>query len=223
MKYYEAYDERYKIYHKEKGNAWAGDLPSKELKDILLKYGATTNSSVLEIGCGEGQNALYLLDQGFNVKASDVSPEAVKWCKTNCKNKSWEKNFFVLDILNNNLTEKFDYIMSISTLHMLVLDEHRKAFFDFVATHLNKNGVAIITSMGDGIKEQNNTDVTKAFTMVTRNNGAGEVVVPQTSCRIVSWENLIKEITNSNLVIQDKYISTTISGFNSSMVVIIKK
>ncbi len=223
MKYYEAYDDRYKIYHKEKGNAWAGDLPSKELKDILIKHGATENSSILEIGCGEGQNALFLLKEGFNLKASDVSSEAIKWCKENCENENLKNNFFVLDIVNNNFNEKFDFILSVSTLHMLVLDDDRKAFFDFIYSHLNDHGIAIITSMGDGINEQNNSDIAKAFDMVKRNNGAGEVLVPQTSCRKVNWENLIKEITNAHLTVVDNYISSTISGFNSSMIAIIKK
>ena len=221
MEYYKAYDERYKMFHSAKGEAWAGDLPSTELKEILLKHGATKKSSILEIGCGEGQNAIYLLDQGFNVKASDVSAEAVNWCKN--ANKKYENNFFVLDILNNNLTEKFDFILCVSTLHMLVLDEHRKAFFDFIKSHLTDNGIAIITTMGDGIEERNNTDITKSFDLIKRNNGSGEMLLPQTSCRMVNWDTLLKEIANSNLKTIDNYVSTTISGFISSMIAIIKK
>lgn len=220
MEYYKAYDNRYKIYHDAKGIAWAGDLPSKELKDILTKYHADKDSSILEIGCGEGQNALYLLGEGFNVKASDVSHEAVEWCKK--QTDKYKDNFFELDILNNNLTEKFDFILSISTLHMLVSDSHRKGFFDFISSHLNENGIAIITSMGDGINEKNDTDITKSFDLIVRDNGTGAMLLPQTSCRIVNWENLKKEISNSNLAIVESYISKTISGFISSMIAIIK-
>lgn len=223
MEYYKAYDNRYRIYHQQKGNAWAGDLPSKELKDVLIKYNANKNSAILEIGCGEGQNALYLLKEGFNVEASDVSPEAINWCKQKANNKKFENNFFVLDILDNNLTKKYDFILSISTLHMLVSDAHRKSFFDFIASHLNKNGVAIITSMGDGCFEKNDTDITKSFDLVERDNGTGKVLVPQTSCRIVNWEKLKSEIENSELAIIENYISKTISGFDNSMVAIIEK
>ena len=71
---------------------------------------------------------------------------------------------YILQFINifagcdNNNCEKYDYIYSISTVHMLVPDEDRKAFFDFIYSHLNDNGFAIITSMGDGLTERNNSD-----------------------------------------------------------------
>ena len=80
-KYYEAYDDRYKKIHEETSLAWAGERPSPTLEKLLKKYGADENSSILEIGCGEGQNALNLINLGYNIEASDVSPEAIKWCK----------------------------------------------------------------------------------------------------------------------------------------------
>ena len=222
MEYYKAYDERYKIYHSNKGQSWAGEQPSVELADILKKYKATKESQILEVGCGEGQNARFLLKQGFNLRASDVSNEAISWCKQNIE-KNVRNNFFVLDILNNNFTERFDFIISISTLHMLVLNKDRKKFFDFLYSHLQDDGIAIITSMGDGDYQQNKSDITKAFELVERDNGSGKMLLPQTSCRIVDWKQLTHEIESANLKIIDKYISTTISGFNSSMVAIIKK
>ena len=130
-KYYKAYEDRYKQVHEKTGMAWAGDRPSFILKNLFEKYNATNKSSILEVGCGEGQNALYLLEQGYNVKASDVSAEAVKWCREKAKEKKLpENNFYVLDIIDNNNCEKYDYIYSISTVHMLVPDEDRKAFFE---------------------------------------------------------------------------------------------
>lgn len=222
--YYKAYENRYKIYHRQTGLPWAGNDASIVLKDILLKYGANPKSKILEIGCGEGQNALYLQQNGFDIYATDVSNEAIKWCKNCAKKKGLSQDkFFVLDILNNNLTEKFDFILAISTVHMLVLKNDRKGFFDFIFNHLNDNGVAIVTSMGDGIQTKNDTDISKAFDLVKRANAVGEFLLPTTSCKIVDWDTLIQEINNSNLKIKEKYISYSISGFNNSMVVICER
>lgn len=222
--YYKAYDDRYKIYHNQTGLAWAGNAPTVALKDILEKYGANPQSKILEIGCGEGQNALFLQENGFDIYATDVSKEAIKWCKKQAKNKNLLSNkFFVLDILNNKFEEKFDFILAISTIHMLVLKNDRKGFFDFIFNHLNDNGVAIITSMGDGIQTKNDTDITKAFDLVKRVNAVGEFLLPTTSCEIVDWDTLIQEINNSKLKIKEKYISHSISGFNNSMVVVCGK
>lgn len=223
--YYKAYDKRYKAYHDQENQAWAGDRPSYVLKDIINKYIKNNmDSKILEIGCGEGQNAIYLLQNGYNIEASDVSREAIKWCKKEAKKHDIkEGHFFVLDVLNNKLTKKYDLIYSISTLHMLVRDEDRKKFLDFVHDHLNDSGTAIITIMGDGIKEQNNSDITKSFDDAERIINGKKVTVATTSCRIVNWETFFNELRNSNLSVLNHYINNEISGFNSSMIVELKR
>ena len=60
--YYKAYDDRYKTYHTNEGVAWAGNRPSYILKDMFEKHiKDKPNAEILEIGCGEGQNAIYLM------------------------------------------------------------------------------------------------------------------------------------------------------------------
>ena len=224
QKYYKAYEQRYKTVHSQTGMAWAGETPSKVLEEILKKYSINTNSAILEIGCGEGQNALFLQKQGYNIKASDVSNEAIKWCKQNAiKNNIPETNYFVLDVLDNNFQDSFDCIITVSTLHMLVLEEDRKGFLDFIYNHLNKNGIAIITVMGDGQKERNDCDITKAFDLSEREFNNQKINVTSTSCKIVNWQTLFKEFNNSNLKVIENYISEEISGFNVSMVSIVSK
>ncbi|MBO5884291.1 MAG: class I SAM-dependent methyltransferase [Clostridia bacterium] len=224
QEYYKAYDQRYKTVHSQTGLAWAGETPSVILQKILQKYSINTNSAILEIGCGEGQNALFLQKQGYNIKASDVSGEAINWCKQNSiKNNLSPDNYFVLDVLDNNLKDKFDCIITVSTLHMLVLDEDRKQFLDFIYNHLNKNGIAIITIMGDGIMERKDCDITKAFDLSERDFNNQKIQVTSTSCKIVNWQTFLTELDNSNLKVLDNYISEEISGFNLSMVAIVSK
>ena len=66
-KYYEAYDDRYKQVHQSHNKPWAGYRPSPTIEKLLNKYGANSSSSILEIGCGEGQNAIYLLQKNYNL------------------------------------------------------------------------------------------------------------------------------------------------------------
>ena len=110
-KYYEAYDDRYKKIHTEEKVSWADENPSKIILDLLLKYSANSNSKIFEIGCGEGQNAIYLMENGLHITATDVSPEAINWCKSKAKENGVDsKNFFVLDALENNLIETFNSV-----------------------------------------------------------------------------------------------------------------
>ena len=70
-KYYEAYDKRYKQVH-SKGLAWSTSTNTKIVEEIINKY-HLEKSKILEIGCGEGRDARYLLNKNYNVIATDIS------------------------------------------------------------------------------------------------------------------------------------------------------
>lgn len=222
-KYYEAYEERYKQVHQSQNKPWAGDRPSLAIEKLLEKYGANSNSSILEIGCGEGQNAIYLLQKGYNIEASDVSPEAIRWCKKQAELAGVNENkFFVMDILNNDLDKKYDFIFSVAVLHMLVDDKDRSEFFNFVKKHLEDIGKAFIVVMGDG-KMTRKTDTTKAFELADRPFENKTIQVATTSCRMVTWEQYLSEFKNAGLKVLDYYLDRTISGFEVSMVAVAEK
>ena len=79
--YYEAYNQRYMIIH-EKGYSWSSDTPTPIVSDVIQKHSISKNASILEIGCGEGRDAFRLLDEGYNVMASDISSEAINYCRS---------------------------------------------------------------------------------------------------------------------------------------------
>ncbi len=188
--YYKAYDERYKTVHK-KGELWFGNEPSPIVKEIIEKYSVKKSSPILEIGAGEGRDAISLINSNFNILAIDVSPVAIEKCKSLCKNHA--DSFRVLDFVCDCLPQKFDFIYSIAVLHMLVEQEHRTAFYNFIKNHLNEGGIALITTMGDGQTEFE-TDVSKAFDLVERDFKGGKINVANTSCKTVTDKTFKMEI-----------------------------
>ena len=78
--YYEAYEDRYQQVHRE-GVQWFSDSPSKIVGQVIQKYGITKQAEILEIGCGEGRDAAYLLKEGYHILATDLSKEAIDYCK----------------------------------------------------------------------------------------------------------------------------------------------
>ncbi len=217
-KYYHAYEDRYKKVHEEKGKPWAGERPSTLLKDLLLKYGANEKSSILEIGCGEGQNALYLMSEGFSVDASDISPEAISWCKNWAKERGLDGDrFFVMDACDNDFEGEYDFIYSVAVLHMLVEDEDRHKFLSFINRHLKKEGRAFVIVMGDGTMSYR-SGTKEAFELADRPFEDGIIQVATTSCRKVTWEEYLAELDRAGLKVLDHYVDRTISGFDVSMV-----
>ncbi|MGD7023787.1 class I SAM-dependent methyltransferase [Rossellomorea vietnamensis] len=48
-----------------------------QYKNLVLEHG-----KVLDLGIGEGRNALYFAGQGFTVEGVDLSPKAIERCRT---------------------------------------------------------------------------------------------------------------------------------------------
>ena len=105
----------------------------------------------MEIGCGEGRDAIFLLNKNYNIVAIDYSNTAIEKCKELSEYK-YDNKFKQFDILNDKLDEKYDFIYSIAVIHMFVTEDHRNKFYKFIYEHLKQNGIALIVSMGDGEK-----------------------------------------------------------------------
>ena len=75
--------------------------------------------------------------------------------------------------------------------------------------------------MGSGETEMK-TDINEAFSLKKREHHAGEVEVVATSCRMVSFKTMEKEITDAGLCIIDKGITSSLPDFNSLMFALVK-
>lgn len=215
-KYYEAYEERYKSVH-QLGLQWSEKEPTPIVMSIIDKYNISKQTRILEIGCGEGRDTIYLYKNGHNVYGSDISKEAIDYCKLI----SGYHNFFQLDAVNGSMVEKFDFIFAIAVIHMLVLDEDRKKFLQFIKEHINNNGYALICSMGDGAEEYE-TDINCAFDTVDRVHESSNmhVKIAATSCRKVNWNTIENEMVKANLNIIEKGILRDVPGFNSMLYIV---
>ena len=219
-KYYEAYDDRYKQVH-DKGLAWSPNNNTTIIEDVLNRFNLK-DKRILEIGCGEGRDARYLLNKGYNVLASDISEEAIKYCKENDPTHS--EKYKVSNALKEEPKDKFGFIYSVACLHMFVLDEDRNKFFKYIHDSLEDDGYSLILSMGDGIKESK-SDITKAFDNITRTHQETntDIVVTTTSCRIVSFETLTKEAEKNGFTVVEQGLTKIENHFDKIMYIIIKK
>ena len=193
-----------------------------EVIDVINEYKIDKNNKILEIGCGEGRDAIFLLNDGYNVIATDCSKEGINKCNDLSKNK-YTNNFKQLDVINDKLDEKFDFIYSISVLNTLIDDNHRQKFLRFIKSHLTDNGLAFIVVTGDG-EEEYCSNKEDAFIDVEKLNinTEEEMQVANTSCKIVNWQSFLSELKNSDLKVESKWISDRIPDFSISMCVVVK-
>ena len=220
--YYKAYDKRYKQIH-DLNLLWEKRETTKEVMDIINKYNINKNDKILDLGCGEGRDSIYLLDNGYNVLAVDYSINVINKCNELTNNK-YINNFKQFDLIKDKLNNKYKFIYSIAVLHMFVEDSHRNSFYKCIYNHLEENGIALIICMGDGIKEYK-SNIEEAFNDTKRINTNNDAVVnvASTSCCIKNLNHIKEEIKNNNLNIIDISIIDDLPNFDKCICVVVSK
>ena len=219
--YYQAYDERYKQVHR-KGMQWFSDEPSEIVEQTIEQYHIPKQANILEIGCGEGRDAKNLLTKGYHLLATDISSEAISYCKE--KFPQFQHNFCTLDCLNDTIQQKFDFIYAMAVLHMFVLDEDRTKFYRFIAEHLTENGVALIGTMGDGsFESSSNPDDAFDVQPRTHEQTGKEIMMASTSCRMINFTTFYKEICSAGLEQLESETTSILPDFLVMMVSVVKK
>lgn len=222
INYYMAYEKRYSQVY-EKNMLWTSKKATPDVIAFFKKYKISKIDKVLDLGCGEGRDAVYFLDKGYNILAVDYSKTVIEMCNKITQNKYKDK-FRKFDLIKDKIEEKFDFIYSVAVLHMFITTEHRNKFLTFIKEHLATNGKCLICVLGNG-NESYSSNLEDAFKNVNRtvmNNGT-QLNIAATSCKIVNWNELETEITNNNLILEKKWISTEIPGFTHSMCVIVRR
>lgn len=215
--YYAAYDERYRVIH-EKGISWSSQIGTPIVPEVLERYGITKDQALLEIGCGEGRDAHRLLDAGYALTATDLSPEAIAYCRRSWP--QWAEHFQILDCLSDSTQKGYDFIFAVAVIHMLVRDDDRKRFYKFLRSHLKPGGKALVCTMGDGETEFQ-TDISQAFALQEREHPAGKIQVAATSCRMVGWDTFRKELTENGLQILETGITPSLPDFDKLMYAVV--
>lgn len=217
--YYEAYDDRYKTIH-QKGYSWFSDSPTPLVMEILQKYKIPLSAPILEIGCGEGRDAKALLEKGYCLKATDISAEAISYCKATFP--EYLSNFGILDCLKDAHPFSYDFIYAIAVIHMLVTNSDRNAFYQFIYQHLTEHGLSLICSMGDG-KIERKTDIRNAFQTEEREHKSGNIPVASTSCKMVSFPAFEEELKRNHFTIIEKGLTESFPDFPILMYALVKK
>ena len=220
-KYYEAYNDRYLQVH-SRNLQWASDTPSPIVLQILNKYLLSDDSSVLELGCGEGRDAVPLLQAGYRLTATDISQEAIRYCRE--KWPEHEEHFQVLDCIHGQSDQKYDFIYAVAVIHMLVDEDDRAGFYSFIRDHLKENGVALVCTMGDGtVARQSNTSTAFDLQERTHEQTGLKMHLAGTSCRMVTWDSFLSEIRSSGMTVLEHNLTETPPDFPVMMYAVMKK
>ncbi|MGA2121333.1 MAG: class I SAM-dependent methyltransferase [Methanoregula sp.] len=117
---------------------WDIGRPQKEFVG-LVRRGEITGS-VLDIGCGTGEHALFFASEGFEVWGIDSAPLAIRKAQEKAAGRGLQVHFLVLDALDlARLNRKFDTVTDSGLFHTLS-DEDRPVFVENLAAVLSPGG-----------------------------------------------------------------------------------
>ena len=118
----------------------------KEFEHLLSKQ-----SPIIEIGCGEGQNAVYLAKQGYcNVDAFDISEHGIAKLQQRCKKETVQLNAFTADLITYQFEKNYDMVMSFGTLHFVQKSDW-KSLINRAKAHTNIGGIHIMQIFTDTV------------------------------------------------------------------------
>ena len=118
----------------------------KEFEHLFKKQ-----SAILEVGCGEGQNVLYLAKQGYSdIDAFDISESGISKLKRLCERDQLYINAFVHDLTTYTFDKKYDLIMSFVTLCFVAKSDWKK-FITLAKENTNIGGIHIMQIFTDTV------------------------------------------------------------------------
>ena len=106
-----------------------GIEPNTTVVEFEHLYNASGN--ILEIGCGEGKNALYLAKQGFqNIDAFDLSDNAIAKLNRAAQRNELALNAWVQDLRQFRFEKLYHLVISFGTLHFVEKADWKTLLFN---------------------------------------------------------------------------------------------
>lgn len=140
------------LYKESKGDIelipWADLEPNRFFRAWAEKSGLKGDGrTALVVGCGLGDDAKYLYDLGFKVKAFDISPTAIEWAKKLYSDTDIQ--FETADLFEpfRGWLGAFEFVLEIYTIQPLPI-EMRPRVIDAIAAFVADNGRLVVVTMG---------------------------------------------------------------------------
>jgi len=139
------WESLYRQAYSEGRRHWRPELANpKAFIDFLnTKWAPPIGAKIIEAGCGDGLNCIYLARTGYRVTGVDVSETAISRARETAGERRAEVDFLCRDLVHPQRLKNalFDLWVDIKTLHTLWKDDDRKSYLENVVSNLAPGGI----------------------------------------------------------------------------------
>lgn len=129
------YEKRY-----EDEDYYWGLAPNRLCYEIMKLRPPVRPYKVLDMGCGEGKDVVFLARNGYQVTAFDVAENGLKKARELAYRNGVEINFLRADINEFRPGERYDIVLSSGVCHY-IKKNNRQQFFEELKAHTNEKGI----------------------------------------------------------------------------------
>jgi tellurite methyltransferase len=90
--------------------------PTSDVAEFTENFKA--GSIMLDVGCGEGRNSIYLAGKGHQIEAFDISHSGIRKAIKIAENVGVKVNFYQKDLAEFVFKKKYDVVLSSGVLHL---------------------------------------------------------------------------------------------------------
>jgi methyl halide transferase len=133
--------KRFKERYKTGNIPWDIGKPDFNLIETVTKI-PIESCKALDIGCGTGDNSIWLAQKQFQVTGTDVSEVAIETAKEKALKNNVKCTFLVVDFFKDRIEgAPFGFVFDRGCFHTFDSNKERKKFAKNVASNLDKNGL----------------------------------------------------------------------------------
>jgi len=134
-------EDRYRKRYKSGDTPWDVGQPDFNLIEVVTQK-PIPSCKVLDIGCGTGDNSIWLARNHFQVIGTDTSDIALEKAKDKASRANVECNFMLVDFLRNKIEgSPFGFVFDRGCFHSFSSENNRRSFAKNVAAHLEEAGL----------------------------------------------------------------------------------
>jgi SAM-dependent methyltransferase len=142
-----AYDDRYRRVYALGARTWRHPAPRAEF-ERFLRTAKLRPGRAVDLGCGEGIDAIWLATQSWRVLGVDASVTAMSRARELSAEAKVSADFAVADLRSLPLATSADLAVSIASLHMFVDAAERHAVLSEAHRILRDGGRLFVDCLG---------------------------------------------------------------------------